>query len=177
MLYNGAGLCCTTMQLAHNYMRIYIYIPSFFIHIHIYPHLHSSPEGLTGEEECSPSPARTPKLHVAAEQPLTGECWIPLKKDTPHPRAKEKPSKDGRRGIITFRIKPHTCQRCSEGSKKTLCAPRFPTETEPYLPLSVWVSPAEAWVGNGLLQGQELWVQQSCMWHKPACRRLPWTRP
>ena len=25
---------------------------------------------------------------------------------------------DGRRGKITFRIKPHTCQRCSEGSNK-----------------------------------------------------------
>ena len=34
------------------------------------------------------------------------------KKDTPHPRAKEKPHQDGRRGEITFRIKPHTLQRC-----------------------------------------------------------------
>ena len=53
---------------------------------------------------------------------------------------KEKPQQDGRRGDITFRIKPHTCHRWSEGSNKTLCAPRFPTETEPDLPLSVWVS-------------------------------------
>ena len=46
---------------------------------------------------------------------------------------------DGRRGEITFGLKPHTRQRCSEGSNKTLCArgPRNPTETEPVLPLCV----------------------------------------
>ena len=32
---------------------------------------------------------------------------------------------DGRRGKITFRIKPHTCQRCSEGSNKP-CAHQDP---------------------------------------------------
>ena len=38
-----------------------------------------------------------------------------------------------------FRIKPHTHQRCSEGSNKTLCepGPRDPTETEPELCMSV----------------------------------------
>ena len=35
-----------------------------------------------------------------------------------HPRAKEKTQQDGRRGKITFRIKPQTHQRCSEGSNK-----------------------------------------------------------
>ena len=69
------------------------------------------------------SPVRTPKLQLTAEQPLTEECWIPPKEDTPSPRAKEKPQKDDRRGEITFRIKPHTCPRCLEGSNKTLCAP------------------------------------------------------
>ena len=29
---------------------------------------------------CSSSPARTPKLQLTAEQPSTGECWIPTKK-------------------------------------------------------------------------------------------------
>ena len=63
----------------------------------------------------------------------------PAKEDAPRPRAKEKPQQDGRRGEIAFRIKPHTCQRRSEGSDKTLCAPgpRDPTETEPELCLSV----------------------------------------
>ena len=39
----------------------------------------------------SSSPVRTPKSQLDAEQPLTGECWIPPKKDTPCPRAKVKP--------------------------------------------------------------------------------------
>jgi len=71
------------------------------------------------------SPVRTPKLQLVAEQPSTGECWIPPKRDAPHPRAKEKPQQDGRRGKITFRIKPHTCQRCLKGSKKP-CAHQDP---------------------------------------------------
>ena len=59
----------------------------------------------------SSSLTRTPKLQLIAKQPLTGECWIPPKKDTPRPRAKEKPQQDSRRGEITFRIKPHTPQQ------------------------------------------------------------------
>ena len=82
------------------------------------------------------SSVRTPKLQLAAEQLSTGECWIPPKIYTPLPRAKEKPQKDGRRGEITFRIKRHTCQRRSESSNRTLCAPDL-TETDPDLPLSV----------------------------------------
>ena len=73
----------------------------------------------------SSSPARTPKLQLAAEQPSTEECWIPPKKDTPRPRAKEKPQKDGKRGEIGIRIKPHTCQRHLEGSNKS-CADEDP---------------------------------------------------
>ena len=53
---------------------------------------------------CSSSSGRTPKSQLTAEQPLTEECWIAPKKDTPHPRAKEKPQQDGRRGEILFRI-------------------------------------------------------------------------
>ena len=34
-------------------------------------------------------------------------------------RAKEKPQQGGRRGEFTFRIKPHSCQRRSEGSNKS----------------------------------------------------------
>ena len=88
----------------------------------------------------SSSPSRTLKLQLVAEYPSTGECWIPSKKKgTPCPRAKEKPKKDGRRGKIAFRIKPHTFQRCWEGSNKTLCAQGHtdPTETEPGLYLSL----------------------------------------
>ena len=47
------------------------------------------------------------------------------KKDTLHPKAKKKPQQDGRRGEIIFRIKPHTHQRHSEGSKKNLVCIRI----------------------------------------------------
>ena len=33
---------------------------------------------------CS-SPVRAPKSQLAVEQPLTGGCWNPPEKDTPHP--------------------------------------------------------------------------------------------
>jgi len=36
----------------------------------------------------SSSPARTPKLKLAAEEPLTGECWIPVKKLYPTSKGK-----------------------------------------------------------------------------------------
>ena len=43
------------------------------------------------------SPVRTPKSQLASEQRSKEECWIPPKKDTPHPRAKVKPQQDGER--------------------------------------------------------------------------------
>ena len=84
-----------------------------------------------------------------------------------------------------FRMRPHTCERHSEGSdvpcapgprglhqnlpslgnrllegaNRTLCTRTqekgavTPRETDPDLPVSVQESPAEAWVGVGLLQG------------------------
>ena len=42
-----------------------------------------------------------------------------------HPRAKEKLQQDSRRGEFTFRIKPHSRQRHSEGSNKP-CAQEDP---------------------------------------------------
>ena len=42
------------------------------------------------------------------------------RKDIQHPRAKEKPQQDDKRGKIAFRVKPHICQRHSDGSNKTL---------------------------------------------------------
>ena len=83
---------------------------------------------------------RTPKLQLTAEQPSTEERWIPPKKYTPCPRAKEKSQQDSRRGEITFRIKSHTFQRYSEGSDQILWVPGNSTETELDLPLSVSVS-------------------------------------
>ena len=82
---------------------------------------------------CSSSPVRTPKVQLTTEEPLTEKCRIPPKKDIPHPSAKEKHHQDCTREEIAFRIKPHTRQRCLEGSNKILCTPgpRHPTETEP----------------------------------------------
>ena len=91
----------------------------------------------------------------------------PNKKDTPHPRAKEKPKQDGRRSKIMFRIKPHTRQRHSEGSNKT-CVYQDPATPQRLRQNCVCVSPAEVWVRSGLPQGQGLWVQQSKVWHKPS---------
>ena len=65
----------------------------------------------------STSPARTPKVQLAAEQLSIGECQIPLKKDTPCQSAKKNPQQDGRRGKIMFRIKLPTCQRHSAQTK------------------------------------------------------------
>ena len=79
---------------------------------------------------CSSSPERTLNLQLTSEQPSTGECRIPPEKDTLHPRAKEKPRQDGRRGEITFSIKPHTYQKHSEGSNKILCVPGEPTDRD-----------------------------------------------
>ena len=63
--------------------------------------------------------------------------------DTPHRRAKEEPQQDGWRGEFMFRIKPHSCQRCSEGSNKLMHTRTqekggvTPQETDPDL---LWVS-------------------------------------
>ena len=73
-------------------------------------------------------------------------CWTtiyrkmlnPTKRRYATSKGKEEDPANGRRSEITFRIKPHILQRCSEGSNKTLCATGGPTETEPDLPLSVW---------------------------------------
>ena len=105
---------------------------------------------------------------------ITTCCWTginrkmldPPKKDIPHPRAKEKPQQDSRRGEFTFRIKPHTRQRHSKGSIKPWAHqdPEFPQRLSQNC---VWVSPAEVWVRSRLLQGQGLWVQkQTLEWHK-----------
>ena len=95
--------------------------------------------------------------------------WKISEKDTPCAREKEKLKQDGRRGEIMFRIKPHTRQRYLEDSNNTLWAvgPGDSAETDPDLPLSVWVYPTEVWVNSGLPQGHGLWVQQSWVWHKP----------
>ena len=65
----------------------------------------------------SPCPCSSPVLTCTS----TGECWIPPKKDTPHPRAKEKPQQDGRRDEIVFRIKAHSHQTLSGAQTNFVC--------------------------------------------------------
>ena len=90
--------------------------------------------------------------------------WVPPKKGTPHPRAKEKLQQDSRREKIEFRIKHHTHQWCLEGSNKTLCTPG-PESMDPTIDwarhaLSIWISSVEARVSSGLPWGQGLLLQQ-----------------
>ena len=114
------------------------------------------------KEVRSSIPVRTPKLHLTVEQSLTGENVGSHQKKKPHVQGQRRsPSKTIGGAKIAFRIKPHTHQRHSEGLDKTLCTPGDPTETEPDLPLSGRVSPAEVQVSSGLLQGQGLSVQQA----------------
>ena len=74
-----------------------------------------------------------------------------------------------------FRIKPHTSQKYSEGSNKTLGAP-IPRDPQTEIELCLSVS-CGVRVSSGLLQGQGIWVQQTWVWHKPFSRRSPLTPP
>ena len=58
----------------------------------------------------SSPPARSPKFQLAVEQPSTGGCWNPPKKDIPCPKTKKLPQQDGRWGCNHDKIKFHTCQ-------------------------------------------------------------------
>ena len=80
---------------------------------------------------CSSSLERTPKLQLAAEQPWTGECWIPPKK-IPHIQGQRKsPSKvvgGAKSHLESNPIPTRDAQRAQK--KKSLCTPesRDPTE-------------------------------------------------
>ena len=83
-------------------------------------------------------------------QQWSGSCVVLewLWGDIQLPRAKEKPHKDSRRGKIMFSIKPHICQRRSEGSNKpgVYQDPETPQKLKQNC---VWVSPAEVQVSSG----------------------------
>ena len=84
-------------------------------------------------------------------------------------KGQRSPSKMVGGAKITFRTKPHTCQRCSEGSNIP-CVHKDPETPQRLRQNCVWVSPEEAWVSSGLLQ--ELWV-----WHKLSWRKSRLTPP
>ena len=79
------------------------------------------------------------KSKLTAEKPSTGQCWIPLKKDTPCPRAKEKPHEtvgEAKSCLESNLIPTREAQR----AQTKPCVhqdPGTPQETEPHLPFSV----------------------------------------
>ena len=106
----------------------------------------------------------------------------PTKKDTPCPRAKEKPQQDRSRHAITFQIKPHNHQRCLGRTNRTLCAsgPR-----ERSIDLHKRLSQTRLWAFECLLKRHRSVVACSRdrgsgssspgrqgMWHKSSWRRL-----
>ena len=86
---------------------------------------------------------------------------------TSFPRAKEKPWQDDGKGKIMFRIKPYTRQDAWRSQTKSCVHQENYTGTEPDLPLSVYVSPAEVWVSSGLSQWQAFWGSS------PGCGIIP----
>ena len=83
-------------------------------------------------------------LQLAAEQPLTRECWITPKKDTPHQGQRRSLNKmvGGAKSCLESNL--ILARDTERAQTKPLCAPGpgAAQETEPDLPLSVWVSPA-----------------------------------
>ena len=59
-----------------------------------------------GEEGCALTSSCESTEITTIEQSLTGRCWHTHKKDTPHPKSKEKPQWDGRRGAVMIKSRP-----------------------------------------------------------------------
>ena len=105
--------------------------------------------------------------------------WAPTDLRTSSASAIHTVQEGGRRGEVSFKIKPHAHQRCSEGSHKTLCAPgpRDPTETESEVCVSVSCGGmGQQWPAAGAeALGAGDWPLS--LWHKPSWRRSPLTPP
>ena len=82
------------------------------------------------KDMCSSPPARAPKLQLDVEQPLTGGCWNPPKKDTPHPKTKKKLQEDGRRGTIRIKSNPISTAWVTHARKKKKNQRSSPTVVE-----------------------------------------------
>ena len=110
----------------------------------------------TQKWHCRRMCARLPLQELQNYNSLFNNCWqenvgTHQKKETTWQRAKEKPQQDGRRDEMVFRIKPHTHQRCLEGSNKP-CAHQDPETPQRPSQNCVRVSPAEVQVSSGLPQ-------------------------
>ena len=82
---------------------------------------------------CSSSHERTPKLQLAAEQPLTGECCIPPKKYTPHPRRSPSKMVGGAKSHLESNPIPTRDARRAQTKPCAHQDPGAPQETEPDL--------------------------------------------
>ena len=93
----------------------------------------------------------------------------PTKKRYSTSKDKGEAQQDDRRGEITFRIKPHTHQRRSEGSNKNCMHQETPQRlSQTCLCLSVSCGGmGHQWLWHGL------WVQHTWAWHKPSLREPP----
>ena len=87
---------------------------------------------------CSSSPARTPKLQLAAIQWLTGEMFDPTKK-IPHVQGQMRSPRKTVGGVKSCLESNPIPSTDAQGFKQTLCTPgpRDPTKTEPELCLSI----------------------------------------
>ena len=92
---------------------------------------------------------------LAFEQPWTGGCWNPPKKDTPHLKTKEKPQWDSRRGVIMLKSNPilaewvtHKLENSNAKKFSHWCE-----GTEPHVSFPEWRSSKE----TRNLQGIWLW--------------------
>ena len=88
---------------------------------------------------CSSSPARTPKLQLAAEQPSTGECWISPKK-IPHVQWQRRRTNKMVGGAKSYLESNPIPRRYAWRAQTRPCVHQdleTPQETEPDLPLSV----------------------------------------
>ena len=92
-----------------------------------------------GVEGCLLIFTENTKISTSCWTVMDKQCWNPWRKDSPCPRAKEKPQQDSRRGAATFRVRPHTHQSRSMGTDKTWCAPG-PSETNS-APTIDWARP------------------------------------
>ena len=94
----------------------------------------------------SSSPARTPKLELAAEWPSTGGCWNPPQKKIPYVQGQTR----SHNKTVRVKIKPHTRQRTSKRAQKAgwICGPEMAHR------LQLWLWPWESkWETVGIWLG------------------------
>ena len=132
---------------------------------------------------CSSSPVWTPNLQLAAEQPWTGECWSPPKKKISQFQGQRRsPSKTVGGAKLHLESSLILTRDAWKTQAKSYAHqdPDVPaTETEPDLPLIVWVSRAQVRVsvvcGGNRDWLWQTWITQRVAW--ASWRRSPLAPP